>query len=369
MGYSHTTPSRHWFNCSLQEVLGRVELIDPITYGKTRNFLDGAVTWLSPFVTHGIINTCEIARNVSGRVSSKECHRLFSELAWREYFHRTWQCKGSEIFEDIRQPQVNTQSRLLPRAVLCASTGINSVDHALNHLYEHGTMHNHARMWVAAIVGNMGQTHWREAARFFHYHLLDGDLASNTLSWQWIVGTFSHKKYVANQDNINKFSRTTQHNSWLDVPYDAFNNVDIPHVLKEREHASYDRVEFDAPVERLAGTVALRSIWNLDPRWQSDVDQQLVFVDADWLQCWPLSQNRKAFILHWAKQCNATVVQGTIEQLYEACEVATVVRQEYPACDQWPGRVEHRPWLFPLPDKSFTSFSQFFKQVRSSVGV
>ena len=43
-------------------------------------------------------------------------------------------------------------------------------------------------------------------ANWMYFYLLDGDLASNSLSWQWICGANSNKKYIANQDNINKYT-------------------------------------------------------------------------------------------------------------------------------------------------------------------
>jgi deoxyribodipyrimidine photo-lyase len=118
-------------------------------------------------------------------------------------------------------------SEQLPRAIAEADTGLVVIDDCINALKQNGVMHNHARMWLAGISCNMAGTYWREPARWLHYHLLDGDLASNTLSWQWIAGTFSHKQYLANQSNIDKYSKTQQPGSWLDVPYEQFDDFAI----------------------------------------------------------------------------------------------------------------------------------------------
>ena len=40
-----------------QELIKRLEAIDPIAYGKSRNFTDGAVTELSPYISRGVIDT------------------------------------------------------------------------------------------------------------------------------------------------------------------------------------------------------------------------------------------------------------------------------------------------------------------------
>jgi deoxyribodipyrimidine photo-lyase len=45
----------------------------------------------------------------------------------------------------------------------------------------------------------------RFLSRWFLHHLLDGDVASNNLSWQWVASTFSHKPYIFNLENVDKY--------------------------------------------------------------------------------------------------------------------------------------------------------------------
>ncbi len=47
---------------------------------------------------------------------------------------------------------------------------------------------------------------WQAGARWFLRHLLDGDPASNNLSWQWVASTFSHKPYFFNRENLEKYT-------------------------------------------------------------------------------------------------------------------------------------------------------------------
>ena len=49
-------------------------------------------------------------------------------------------------------------------------------------------MHNHVRMWFASIWIFTLNLPWQLGADFFMQHLLDGDPASNTLSWRWVAG-------------------------------------------------------------------------------------------------------------------------------------------------------------------------------------
>jgi len=116
----------------------------------------------------------------------------------------------------------------------------------------------------------------------------------------------------------------------------------------------------------LSGKVALRSIWQLNPRWNPEIEQQIVFIDSDWQKLWPLSSNRLKFIQHWSRQCQAKLTFGTLQDLTAASRDATIIREEYPACADWPGEPGERSWLYPMPDKPFTSFSNFFKKVNKS---
>jgi len=88
-------------------------------------------------------------------------------------------------------------------------------------------------MYTAMLACNIACSHWSLPAKWMYYHLLDGDLASNTLSWQWVAGSFSSKKYYANQENINKYSGRNQQQSYLSFDYDAITKMPIPIALQE----------------------------------------------------------------------------------------------------------------------------------------
>jgi deoxyribodipyrimidine photo-lyase len=50
------------------------------------------------------------------------------------------------------------------------------------------------------------KVHWRAGADWMLAHLLDGDLASNHLSWQWCAATFSSKPYLFNAENVARYA-------------------------------------------------------------------------------------------------------------------------------------------------------------------
>jgi deoxyribodipyrimidine photo-lyase len=49
-------------------------------------------------------------------------------------------------------------------------------------------MHNRVRMLVGSLLCKNLGIHWLSGARWFWDTLVDADLASNTLGWQWIAG-------------------------------------------------------------------------------------------------------------------------------------------------------------------------------------
>ena len=222
------------FPTDIKSIKNRIQQIDPVAYGTSRNYLDGKVTYLSPYISRGVISTRQIADIILQKeYPSHQVVRFIQELAWRDYYQRIWQQLGDEIFEDIRVCHSQIRTSHLPKAIADASTGIEAIDKGIKDLYQTGYMHNHLRMYVASIICITAQSHWSLPSKWMYYHLLDGDLASNGLSWQWVAGTFSSKKYYCNQENINRFCNTSQTGTFLDLAYTDLPTQQVPSVLKE----------------------------------------------------------------------------------------------------------------------------------------
>ena len=360
------------FFTDYKTVLARTQSIDPQRYSKTRNFLNGEVSYLSPFITHGVISTKTVMDLTLKSHKPKDGFKLFSELGWREFFHRVWQSKEDEIFGDLRYDQTKIQSPQIPTAIVEAQTGIETVDQSIRNLKEKGYMHNHARMWVSSITGNIGQTHWYEPAKWLHYHLLDGDLASNTLSWQWIVGSFSHKKYYANQENINKYGATKQTHSFIDIPYAQFDQMDVPEVLSERTVLNLTN-EFPEstgqPIEK-GETIFLHSVWNLDPTWrQSEPGRHILWIDPKMHERFPMSPLRWKFITHWANQIpGLEIFVGSPADFFQGNAFdTTIISREYPLTKNWPGQKDDREWCFPNTQGYFKNFFSFWKEAQKEL--
>jgi deoxyribodipyrimidine photo-lyase len=188
--------------------LGRIQ---PTRYGKSRNFLDGAVTRLSPYIRHGVLTLAEVRDAVLGRTRERpSSEKLINELGWRDYWQRVWRQLGDGIWRD--QEPLKTghpperYAAELPTDIAEGRTGLACMDGFIAELHSSGWLHNHARMWLAAYLVHWRRIRWQVGAAWFLRHLLDGDPASNNLSWQWVASSFSHKPYIFNRANLERYS-------------------------------------------------------------------------------------------------------------------------------------------------------------------
>ena len=186
----------------------RMAAVRPVEYGRTRNFLEGAVTGLSPWITHGLVSLPEVLAGVSTRCRLDAKDKFIFQLGWRAYFRHVWLHRGDGIFISIHEGVLpdSAYSDELPADIRQGRTGVPAIDAAVRTLYATGMLHNHARMWLASYVVHLRKVHWRIGADWLYGHLLDGDLASNHLSWQWVAATGSSKPYLFNADNVARYA-------------------------------------------------------------------------------------------------------------------------------------------------------------------
>ena len=187
--------------------------LNPAKYGSTRNHLDGAVTRLSPYIRHGVVNITDVRDTALDISSAKDSEKFIQQLSWREYWQRLYKEFPRNIWQDVEPYKTgfspDDYQDNLPRDIAEGRTGIASIDGFIDELLTTGYIHNHARLYLAGYVCHWRRVKWQAGAAWFLTHLLDGDPASNNLSWQWVASTFSHKPYYFNLENIAKFSGDT----------------------------------------------------------------------------------------------------------------------------------------------------------------
>lgn len=191
--------------------LEKLSVIEPARYAGSRNFLTGAVTHLSPYLRHGVLTLREVREQALRLVADPERIRKFiSELGWRDYWQRVYGQDPARVWNDCEPYKTGWPASAyaadLPADIRHGETGLACMDAFARELCETGYLHNHARMWVAAYVVHWRRVRWQAGAQWFLEHLLDGDPASNNLSWQWVASTFSHKPYFFNRENLEHYS-------------------------------------------------------------------------------------------------------------------------------------------------------------------
>lgn len=300
---------------TLAAAQARIDAVRPADYARTRNAIEGAVSGLSPYITHGLVSLADVLAGVAARQAIGVQHKFVYELGWRGYFRHVWQQRGEGILQSLREGPLPDAAYAteLPADIRQGSTGVPAIDQAVRVLYATGMLHNHARMWLASYIVHIRKVQWRCGADWLYGHLLDGDIASNHLSWQWVAGTGSHKPYLFNAENVARYAPPPWHSpgSLIDVSYEALDRLARQPDHKAHPGQGPSVVEpplLGTPPHALGTTVvdpALvkdRDVWLVHP-WNLGALPTLppstlvlgVFVD-DFHRAWPWSEQRWRFV-------------------------------------------------------------------------
>lgn len=353
------------------DLLNLIDTLDVIDYAKTRNHLSGTVSRLSPYISRGVIDLPTIRDRILTHYTHSEAEKFIQELAWREYFQKVWISKGDAIFSDLRFPRTDWIHHELVSAIITKNTSISAVDDAINTLLETGYMHNHARLWTAMLAANVARAHWYNMGRFMYYHLLDGDLASNFLSWQWVAGTSSSKRYIANQTLINNCSEIKQVNSYLSTSPDLIGAGIIPEPLQAHEQFNLTTTyPASDPIRDLAGTtVFLYHPWSLDPTWRNnEPGERILVIEPKLFDHYPISEKVMNFIIAVAKTHipTTTVYIGDPTTLPSIASADIIYSKSHPTTTGWPGIKDSPAELFPTVTGYFPSFFKFWAECQKT---
>ena len=110
----------------------RIAAIDIPAYGKTRNHLDGRVTRLSPYLTHGFTDIPTLFERLPTLTLQD---KLAFEFGWREFFQHVWRHHGDAILSDMRPPLPGIDyNPTLPDDIREGRTGLQVIDRAVHAL-------------------------------------------------------------------------------------------------------------------------------------------------------------------------------------------------------------------------------------------
>ena len=354
----------------------RLSEIDIAAYSKTRNHLSGQVTRLSPYITHGFISIPELFDRLP---ELKLADKLAFEFGWREFFHHVWSREGERILSDLRPalPGVRYTNEL-PEDIREGRTGLAVIDRAVHELYSTGYLHNHARMWLASYVVHLRKVSWRTGADWMFAHLVDGDLASNHLSWQWVAATFSSKPYLFNAENVARYAPADWHcaGSVLDTGYEQLDQIArsdqtitfSPSLLGMAEPELLSKPPAQ-PAVKIARADRIRLVhpWMLAE--QPFEGQRIGVIHLPFHTQFPWSALRWRFVVKRLEAITDTVFVGDLNELKDMLSetpyvesVATLNPGYDDLLPQLCTQLADAPRQFANPAKTCRSFSAFWSQ-------
>lgn len=368
--------------------LARIAAVQPTEYARSRNSLNGAVTCLSPYLTHGFVSVPEVLEGVRSQHRVNFQDKLVFELGWREYYRHVWQHRGDGIFKSLHEGVLPEEAYTheIPLDILNACTGVPAIDMSVQTLYNTGYLHNHARMWLASYMVHLRKVHWRAGADWLYGHLLDGDLASNHLSWQWVAGTGSHKPYLFNAENVARYAPPAWHSagSVIDTSYETLDEIakqslpvessfDATNSIKEPTLVTEPPAVLNISKPN-ASTVQGRDVWLVHP-WSlgdlpADLDPNTLVIGiylSDFHRDWPWDERRWLFVQSRMKELASECWFGDALSVGFALEGASRVRGVMDAhIASWLpalGQFSPAPALFAEVDRRCDSFSKWWNIV------
>ena len=184
-------------------------------YNETRNFSFTGndtlknVSGLSPFISRGLLKEKHLLKKVIK--SKNKSEKFIQEIFWRVYW-QGWLENHSSVWENYKRELIEIENNLSNveknyKLAISSKTKIEPFNDWVEILKSTGYLHNHVRMWFASIWIFFLGIPWQLGAKFFYQNLLDGDIASNLLSWRWVAGLQTKgKRYIASEININKYT-------------------------------------------------------------------------------------------------------------------------------------------------------------------
>ncbi len=158
-----------------------------------------ATSQLSPHLHFGTISPRQILNRAEaflaenpGAETGVQC--FLSEVGWREFAYYLLYHFPATTSESLdkrftafpwRDPE-EYQTDLIRWQQ--GQTGFPLIDAGMRQLWATGWMHNRVRMIVASFLTKNLLIPWQEGESWFRDTLVDADLASNTMGWQWVAG-------------------------------------------------------------------------------------------------------------------------------------------------------------------------------------
>ncbi len=150
---------------------------------------------LSPYLHFGALSPLELVRRAGERPGAAAA-AFVRQVAWRDFYAQLLAAQPQVTTDDYR-PRGDRWHRSAEELTAWKEgrTGYPIVDAGMRQLAREGWMHNRARLIVAHFLCKTLYIDWREGAQHFTDLLLDADVSSNTMNWQWAAGTGTDSRF------------------------------------------------------------------------------------------------------------------------------------------------------------------------------
>ena len=206
------------FQSSLKEAQAFQEFYLPNTgsyYRDNRNYSydlknnRNTTSLLSPYIRYRLLSEEDIIKKTLSINPFTKTEKFIQEIYWRTYW-KGWLEHRPDVYDDYLTQRnellKNLSNTSKYQKTIEGETHLTFFNDWVKKLKKDGYLHNHIRMWFASIWIFTLELPWQLGANFFMENLLDGDPASNTLSWRWVAGIQTKgKHYLARKNNIIKY--------------------------------------------------------------------------------------------------------------------------------------------------------------------
>ena len=185
--------------------------LDVQKYAKTRNYLTGGISMLSPYIEHGLVDPIDILKYIDSQQERLQAYAFLQQLSWRDFYQKKYAEQPDIIWENLQPYKTGFSdeeySDEMPSDIINAKTDVAVINGFIDELKQTGYLHNHARLFLAAYIVHWRRIKWQAGAKWMLGFLIDGNLASNNYSWQWVASTGSKKPYLFNLETVRKFAK------------------------------------------------------------------------------------------------------------------------------------------------------------------
>jgi deoxyribodipyrimidine photo-lyase len=312
-----------------KDITDQLSSLDVTQYAKSRNHVDGSVSRISPYVTHGVITTKQCVQAILAHHTLKQAEKYVMELVWKEFFLQVQKTYGNTILHSpVWQDKTDiTKHSILPPSLVTWSTDTDRINTVSTTMQETWYLHNHQRMWLASRCCHRAKLDRKKCADRTYYHFVDGELSANHLSRQWVNSTFGTKPYMMNEDNLSKYRpwTTDPHLQWTyeqvsDRLFDPLREIpyrwetDTADWLKT---PTSDIISRDPSTHTSPDTLRILTPRRLDETLLADETPTIIVLDEEFAQRHPRSGQRLAFVQQYADAYHTPFVYGSYRTIIE----------------------------------------------------